>query len=55
MDKTRGSRAFPKKSFSMGGYSEALIEEGRKTIADLLKADGYYTAMIGKWHLGMNF
>lgn len=43
------------KSSVVGGYSEPLIEKGRKTIADMLRENGYQTAMIGKWHLGMNF
>ncbi len=32
-----------------------LIEKGRMTIASMLKAKGYQTAMIGKWHLQMEF
>ena len=32
-----------------------LIEKGRMTIASLLKEKGYNTAMIGKWHLQMEF
>tara|TARA_Y100001972_G_scaffold128664_1_gene190837 strand:- start:1156 stop:2754 length:1599 start_codon:yes stop_codon:yes gene_type:complete len=32
-----------------------LIEKDRMTIASLLKANGYYTAMVGKWHLQMEF
>ncbi len=32
-----------------------LIEEDRMTIASLLSENGYKTAMIGKWHLQMEF
>lgn len=39
----------------LGGYSPALIEENRFTIADLLKGAGYQTAIIGKWHLGLDW
>lgn len=39
----------------LGGYSRAMIEKGRKTVATLFKEKGYYTACIGKWHLGMDF
>jgi len=35
------------------GYSPNLIEEGRLTLASLLKERGYYTAGVGKWHLGL--
>jgi len=35
------------------GYSSALIEEGRLTVASLLRRHGYRTAAVGKWHLGL--
>ena len=43
------------KSGVLGGDSKALIELERTTVASLLKASGYTTAYIGKWHLGWNF
>ena len=39
----------------LGGLSPRLIEPGRTTIASLLKQQGYHTACIGKWHLGMDW
>ena len=34
------------------GYSRLLIDPERATVASLLKAQGYNTACVGKWHLG---
>lgn len=39
----------------LGGYSPMLIEPDRFTVADLLKNAGYQTAVIGKWHLGLDW
>lgn len=39
----------------LGADGSCLIEKDRMTIASLLQADGYQTAMVGKWHLQMEF
>lgn len=38
---------------TIGGRS--LLKEGMPTIADIFKANGYETAIFGKWHLGENY
>ncbi len=43
------------KSGVQGGMSPSLIEPGRPTVASFLKANGYHTACIGKWHLGFEW
>ncbi|MBT4140016.1 MAG: arylsulfatase [Candidatus Latescibacteria bacterium] len=43
------------KSGVNGGYSPPLLEKGRLTVAQLLKGQGYYTAAVGKWHLGLDW
>ncbi len=39
----------------LGGLSPRLIEPGRMTVANVLKTQGYHTAAVGKWHLGMDW
>jgi arylsulfatase A len=39
----------------LGGFSPPLIAENRLTVAALLKSQGYHTACIGKWHLGLEW
>lgn len=39
----------------VGGYAPPLIEPSRPTIASVLRARGYRTACIGKWHLGVGW
>ncbi|MGJ8645080.1 MAG: sulfatase family protein [Luteolibacter sp.] len=38
----------------LGADDPALIPDERMTLASLLKSQGYATAMVGKWHLGMD-
>jgi arylsulfatase A-like enzyme len=39
----------------LNGFSPRLIEPGRQTVAAFLKEQGYATACLGKWHLGMDW
>ena len=43
------------KSGVLWGYSSHLISTDRLTVPKLLKANGYTTHCIGKWHLGMDW
>jgi arylsulfatase A len=37
----------------LNGESPDLIEAGRMTVPAMLKDEGYFTAGVGKWHLGL--
>ncbi|MFP4054034.1 MAG: sulfatase family protein [Phycisphaerae bacterium] len=39
----------------LGGLSYPLIDPARLTIAGLLKQQGYATAAVGKWHVGLGW
>jgi arylsulfatase A len=39
----------------LNGYSPSLVEPGRLTLPGFLRAQGYATAMFGKWHLGLDW
>lgn len=38
----------------LDGYGLPLIPTDRMTVPSFLKVNGYTTAMIGKWHIGLN-
>ena len=38
-----------------GVQGDPLIEEDRPTLATLFRSQGYATAVVGKWHLGLRF
>ena len=39
----------------LDGFSPPLIESDRVTVASFLKSQGYATACVGKWHLGLQW
>jgi len=39
----------------LNGYGAPIIERDRETVARALKSQGYFTAVVGKWHLGLGF
>ena len=39
----------------INGYGARVIEDGRKTIGDVLHQVGYHTGIVGKWHLGLDW
>jgi arylsulfatase A len=43
------------KSVFTGAGGPCLIEEGRLTLPEMLRKQGYFTANVGKWHIGMTF
>ena len=43
----------PLKKGVLNGRSPALIESDRLTVPAMLRAKGYYTGGVGKWHLGL--
>lgn len=45
----------PLKNGVTNGHSSHIIDPDRETVASFLKKQGYATACIGKWHLGMDW
>lgn len=40
---------------NLANFAGTLIEPGRKTIADVLQSEGYFTGLVGKWHQGIDW
>jgi len=45
----------PLKRGVLSGYSALMVERERTTVASFLKEQGYATACIGKWHMGIDW
>lgn len=45
----------PLKSGVLSGYSGLMIDRERTTVPSYLKEQGYATACIGKWHMGIDW
>lgn len=43
------------RSVFTGAGGPDMIEEGRLTLPEMLRGQGYSTALIGKWHVGLSF
>ncbi len=37
------------------GYGRTLIEDDTQTVGGFLQGQGYHTAVVGKWHLGLDW
>jgi len=37
------------------GYGRTFIDEKQETVAEMLQTQGYRTAVVGKWHLGIDW
>ncbi len=43
------------KKWVLWGFEDPLLESGQLTIADMLRDQGYATAAVGKWHVGLGW